>query len=130
MRNDSYSRRQFLIQSGLLGAAALSGRALRAGESASIITPSPLPHGQAEACIFIWLGGGACHIDTWDPKRRGDGHATPGSYYDAIPTAIRGVQVCQHLQRTAPLLDRCAPLRTVHHSLSADHAAAANLMHT
>ena len=30
------------------------------------------PKGKAEHCIFIWLGGGACHVDTWDPKRKGD----------------------------------------------------------
>ena len=29
--------------------------------------------GKAEHCIFIWLGGGACQIDTFDPKRQGDG---------------------------------------------------------
>ena len=28
--------------------------------------------GKVEHCIHIWLGGGACQIDTWDPKIKGD----------------------------------------------------------
>src|SRR5688572_18678079 len=57
------------------------------------------PKGKAEHCIFVWLGGGAAHIDTWDPKRKGDGKKVAGSAYDAIDTAIPDVQVCQHLSK-------------------------------
>ena len=28
--------------------------------------------GKAEHCIFIWLGGGMSHADTFDPKALGD----------------------------------------------------------
>src|SRR5215203_3182165 len=48
------------------------------------------PKGKAEHCIFIWLGGGAAHIDTWDPKRLGDFKKMAGSAYPAIDTAIPG----------------------------------------
>ncbi|HZO55110.1 MAG TPA: DUF1501 domain-containing protein [Bryobacteraceae bacterium] len=88
------------------------------------------PKASAEACIFIWLGGGAAHIDTFDPKVRGDGKKKAGSYYDAINTAIPGVQVCEHLNHSAPLLDRCALLRSITHGIKGEHAAAANLVHT
>ena len=38
---------------------------------------------------MLWLGGGAGQMDTFDPKRKGDPKAKkPGSYYDAIDTAI------------------------------------------
>ncbi len=85
----------------------------------------------AEHCILLWLGGGACQIDTWDPKRRGDAEKKiPGSAYDAIPTAIRGENVCTHLRRSAPLLDRAVLVRTVYHKLVDEHAAATNRMHT
>jgi len=87
--------------------------------------------GTADGCIFIWLGGGACHIDTWDPKRRGDPNARqPGSDYDPIPTAIEGVQVCQHLPRMADRLDRAVLFRSVHHDVIDEHAAAVNRVHT
>lgn len=91
---------------------------------------APPPKGKADACIFLWLGGGAAHIDTFDPKRRGDGRKQAGSYYDAIPTAVKGVEVCEHLKRTANLLDRTALLRTISHSIVSEHGAASNLMHT
>ena len=86
--------------------------------------------GRADACIYIWLGGGAGHIDTFDPKRKGDGRDTPGSYYDAIPTAARDIELCEHLPQLADRMDRCALLRTVSHDLNSQHGAASNLMHT
>lgn len=86
--------------------------------------------GSADACIYIWLGGGAGHIDTFDPKRRSKGRDDPGSYYDSIPTAARGVRLCEHLPHVADRMDRCALLRTVGHDLNNQHGAASNLMHT
>ncbi|QGJ71002.1 Secreted protein containing DUF1501 [Planctomycetales bacterium 10988] len=87
--------------------------------------------GKAEHCIFLWLGGGVSQIDTWDPKRvTKDGLKDPGSAYPAIETAIQGEKICEHLSRTAPLLDRAAILRTVHHNAKDEHTAATNQMHT
>ncbi|HEY2414577.1 MAG TPA: DUF1501 domain-containing protein [Pirellulaceae bacterium] len=87
--------------------------------------------GKAEHCIFVWLGGGAGQIDTWDPKRLGDPKAKKaGSYYSAVDTAIEGVQVCEHLGQCAKVLDRFALVRTVHHEVIDEHAAAVNRMHT
>jgi hypothetical protein len=40
------------------------------------------------------------------------------------------VQVCEHLPKCAPLLDRFVLLRTVHHEVIDEHAAAVNRMHT
>lgn len=88
------------------------------------------PRATADSCIFIWLGGGACHIDTWDPKRKGDPQAkVAGSNYDAIPTAVPGLEICQHLSRMAPLMDRAVVLRSVHHDVIDEHAAAVNRVH-
>lgn len=87
--------------------------------------------GTAEHVISIWLGGGMGQIDTFDPKRKGDPKAkVPGSYYDAIDTAVPGVQVCEHLSMLAPLMDRVTAVRTVHHDVIDEHAAATNRMHT
>jgi len=88
------------------------------------------PKGKAEHCIFIWLGGGAAHIDTWDPKRVGDFKKVAGSAYPAIDTAIPGVQVCEHLKGCAKILDRFVLLRTVNHNVIDEHAAATNRVHT
>ncbi len=125
--NSSLNRRAFLARTGT-GAAALGLGGL-----------SPLfaqekktyPQGKAEHCIFIWLGGGCAHTDTWDPKRLGDPQKKiAGSAYPAIDTAIPGVQLCEHLKGTAKLLDRFALLRTVNHDIIDEHAAATNFVHT
>lgn len=80
---------------------------------------------------MVWLGGGACQIDTWDPKRVGDAKTKKaGSYYKAIDTAVKGVQVCEHLPKCAKLLDRFNVVRTVHHNTIDEHAAATYRMHT
>ena len=87
--------------------------------------------GKADHCIMLWLGGGACQIDTWDPKRRGDAKKRKaGSYYDEIPTVVDDIQVCEHLPRSAQIMDRLTLIRTVHHSTIDEHAAAVNRMHT
>lgn len=110
----------------LLGGAALVAQRVMATEEIH-----PAPRGKADHCLFIWLGGGACHIDTWDPKRRGDPKAKkPGSYYAGIQTAIPGVQVCEHLNKCAKVLDRFTLLRAIHHDVVDEHAAATNFMHT
>jgi hypothetical protein len=102
----------------------------RLGADDAISNNVPAVRGSAEHCIFLWLGGGACQIDTFDPKRvTTDGRKDPGSAYPAIDTAIPGVQVCEHLSRTAPLMDRCVPIRSVHHEVIDEHAAAVYRMH-
>lgn len=90
----------------------------------------PPPRGEATACVMLWLGGGAAQIDTFDPKQRGDGKKRPGSYYDAIPTAVSGAKLTEHLPRLADRLDRCALVRTLHHKIIDEHAAATNIVHT
>ena len=80
---------------------------------------------------MIWLGGGMAQIDTFDPKAEGDPKAKKaGSYYPSIDTAVPGVQVCEHLQHTAKLMEHVTALRTVHHNVVDEHAAATNRMHT
>ncbi len=94
-------------------------------------TTLTFPRGKAEHVISIWLGGGMGQIDTFDPKRRGDPKAkVAGSYYDAIDTAVPGVQVCEHLKQLAPLMDRVTAVRTINHNVIDEHAAATNRMHT
>jgi len=119
------SRRQFLARAGAAGLAASALPFARAEE------PDETPKGKADACIFLWLGGGACHIDTFDPKRRGDPKAKrAGSDYDPIPTAVPGVQVCEHLKETAKILDRLVLVRSLHHNVIDEHAAAVQRVHT
>lgn len=121
----SIVRRDFLATSTAVAAAGFGATVVASDEK------SPLKLGKAEHCIFLWLGGGSGQIDTWDPKRLGDPKAKKaGSYYPAIDTAIPGVQVCEHLAHCAKVLDRFVLVRTVHHDVIDEHAAAVNRMHT
>lgn len=87
--------------------------------------------GKAEHVISIWLGGGMGQIDTFDPKAKGDPSTKrAGSYYESIPTAVDGVHVCEHLPLIADRMDRVTAVRSVHHEVIDEHAAATNRMHT
>jgi len=132
----SPSRRSFLHSASQVSLGAMAGSWVLSTPARGFEEPDDsrqkeLPRGKAEHCVFIWLGGGACHIDTWDPKRRGDPKTRkPGSDYDAIETAISGTQICQHLPRCAQVLDRFNIVRTVNHDVIDEHAAAAHRVHT
>jgi hypothetical protein len=121
------SRRDFLATAAAGATAGVLASPLLAGESPS----QPVRKGKADHVISIWLGGGMAQIDTFDPKRRGDPQQkVAGSYYDSIDTSVPGVQVCEHLKQLAPLMDRVTAVRTVHHEVIDEHAAATNRMHT
>ena len=120
-------RRQFIKTASATTAAS----ALHSSAQASESTQTKTPLGKAEHCVMIWLGGGMAQMDTFDPKEMGDAKAKKaGSYYPAIDTAVPGVQVCQHLAKTAKWMEHVTALRTVHHNVVDEHAAATNRMHT
>jgi len=94
-------------------------------------TSGEILRGKAEHVISIWLGGGMGQIDTFDPKQQGDPKAKKaGAYYGSVDTAVQGVQLCEHLSQLAPLMDRVTAVRSVHHEMIDEHAAATNRMHT
>lgn len=114
------NRRDFLAASAILA-------------TSSKVRSAPMPKGKAEHCIFLWLGGGMGQIDTFDPKSLGKNQGTPklaGSLYSAIDTAVPDVKICEHLPRTAGLMDRVTAVRTVNHKVIDEHAFATNLVHT
>lgn len=117
-------RRQFLHTAALAPLATLGVRASAA---------APVPRGKAEHCIFIWLGGGMCQTDTFDPKALGDPKASPkkaGSAYPSIETSVPGVRVCEHLPKVARQMEHVTAVRTVFHTVINEHAIATNFVHT
>jgi hypothetical protein len=96
-------------------------------------TVAHMPKGKAEHCIFIWLGGGMAQEDTFDPKDLGDNLGSPkkaGSLYKSIETSVPGVRVCEHLSKTAKLMEHMTAIRTVNHKVIDEHAFATNIVHT
>jgi hypothetical protein len=112
-RCDGVSRRDFL-HLGVLSALGLSLAdwfRLRAN-AADIASPAG---GKAKACILLWLDGGPSHLDTFDLKP--DAPAEVRSQFKAIRTAVNGVQICEHLPRTAEVMGDIALIRSLTHEL-------------
>ncbi|MDB6006216.1 MAG: hypothetical protein JWR15_3203 [Prosthecobacter sp.] len=117
------NRRSFLTSAAAFGAAPLFANN----------TPVHMPKGKAEHCIFIWLGGGMAQIDTFDPKKLGsntDKTKVAGSLYKAIDTTVPGIQVTEHLSKTAKVMEHVTVMRTVNHHVIDEHAFATNMVHT
>jgi len=116
-------RRNFLTTTAL---ASLAPSLLRGNTAVNI------PKGKAEHCIMIWLGGGMAQMDTFDPKKLGsaDKPYVKGSAYKSIGSAVPGVQLCEHLSKTAPLMERVTAVRSVYHNIINEHGIATNFVHT
>ncbi|MFN9641851.1 MAG: DUF1501 domain-containing protein, partial [Pirellula sp.] len=116
--------RRHFVQASVSAASLASFSGIARSEAAPI-------RGQAEHVISIWLGGGMGQGDTFDPKKKGDpAKKIAGSYYESIETTVPGVRLCEHLSKLAPLMDHVTAVRTVHHDVIDEHAAATNRMHT
>ena len=69
--------------------------------------------GKAKSVMLLYLLGGAATQDMWDLKP-----AAPVEVrgeFKPIATSVTGVQVCEHLPKTARWMHRCALVRSVHH---------------
>src|SRR5882762_7117685 len=60
---------------------------------------------KAQACILLWLDGGASQVDTWDPK--------PESAFRPISTNVAGIQVSELLPRVSQHMDKLALIRSM-----------------
>lgn len=99
---DGLTRRALLTRAAaLLGVLALPDLAWAGDPPAA---PAP-----ARSLILLFMAGGMSHLDTLDPK---PGRPVQGAI-GAIPTAVDGVQLGQHLPNLARVLDRCALIRSL-----------------
>ena len=73
--------------------------------------------GKAKAAIFVRLGGGPSHMDTFDLKP--DAPETHRGEFKPIATNVDGVQISEHLPKLAKCADKFAILRGVSHTLAA-----------
>lgn len=85
---------------------------------------APLPiQGKAKAVIQVWLWGGSCHLDTFDPKPAA-GVAYAGPYAGrAINTKVDGIQLGPLLPQLATLAESFALLRGMTHGSNAHETA-------
>ena len=78
-----------------------------------------------KACILMWMGGGPPTIDLWDIKvgSKNQGEFSP------IDTAAPGVQISEHLPKTAQVFDKLSIVRSMS-TREADHGRGRYFMHT
>jgi hypothetical protein len=119
-RSLGQSRRDFL-RAGVLGAGAAWGlslpQLLRAEEAGTASR-------RETSVIILWMRGGPSHIDMWDMKPQ-----APAEYrgeFEPVATRVPGIQLCEHLPKTAACLDQWSIIRSMHHRPEdgiADHSS-------
>lgn len=92
---------------GLLQAEATAGSALRPP--------------RAKRVIFLFQWGGPSHVDMFDMKPHV--HSDYRSLYKPISTSVPGLQVCEHLPKTATVMHHFAQIRSVHHTMNNHNSA-------
>ncbi len=78
--------------------------------------------GRAKAVIQIWMWGGPCHIDTFDPKPKA-GYDYCGPLDKDIPTNVDGIRINENLPILAKNADKYAIIRTMTHGINAHETA-------
>jgi hypothetical protein len=108
---DGLTRRETLTAGALtlLG----SGFTLPQLLSAENRKPAETRPGKAKNVILLYLLGGAATQDMWDLKPNAP--AEVRGEFKPVPTSAPGVQICEHLPRTAKWMHRAAIVRSVHH---------------
>jgi len=92
--------RREALKRGVLGAAGLA----MAGKFARPVRSAPVT-GKAKSVIQIWMWGGPCHIDTFDPKPQA-GNDYCGPLESPIKTNVGGIQICELLPLLAQQADK------------------------
>jgi uncharacterized protein (DUF1501 family) len=106
--------RRSALQSALIASGSLALPEVLRLRAASAAADSGRP---STAVIFVQLGGGPSHFETYDPKP--DAPAEYRGGLGAIPTAVPGIRFCELLPEQAKLADRLAIVRSVtHHEAS------------
>ncbi len=102
------NRRQ-LLQTSALGLSGWDSRNARAGQR-----PFDLPgFGRAKRCLVLYIYGAWSQLDTFDPKP-GAPEQIRGEF-GVIDSCLPGLPICEHLPRTASVLDRGTLIRSMSH---------------
>jgi len=114
-------RRAFLRQ-GALGAAGLMV-APRLGLDALAAPARPPVKAKAKAVIQLWLWGGPCHIDTFDPKPKA-GNDYTGPLNQVVKTNVAGIELNATLPELAKQADKFSIIRSMTHGINGHETAA------
>lgn len=101
--------RRTLLKIGGLGLAELTQAELLRAENAA-----PARHATAKSVILLFQFGGPSHLDTFDPKP--EAPAEIRGEFDSIATNVPEIRIAENLPLLAPLADKFALVRSVHHN--------------
>ncbi|MCA9028742.1 MAG: DUF1501 domain-containing protein [Planctomycetaceae bacterium] len=76
---------------------------------------------RAKSVIFLFQFGGPSHVDLFDMKP--DAPDGIRSQFSPIGTSVPGLSICEHLPKTAKVMDRVALVRSVHHTMKNHNSA-------
>ena len=107
--------RRRMLQAGTLGWLGLDLAGLLRAEQSRATTP-------IRSCILLFYYGGPSHLDTWDMKPNAPKEVR--GEFRSIATTVPGVRVCEHMPRSARVVDKLAIVRSVHHPMRNHNAAA------
>jgi len=101
---DGISRREFLT----VGALGLGGLALPQLLATEARAAKRNPH---KSVIMVFLPGGPSHHDMFDMKM--DAPSDIRGEFKPIKTKVPGIEICEHLPRTAKMMDKFAIIRSL-----------------
>jgi hypothetical protein len=105
------------------GLAAAAGLCLAEGLTWAAPAPKPALAGKAKSVIQIWAWGGACHLDTFDPKPEA-GNDYCGPLNSPVATNVDGIRISELLPLLAKQADKYSLIRSLtHHNNSHETAA-------
>jgi hypothetical protein len=117
---DGLTRRE-LLRVGALGIGGLSLPGLLRLQEAAAATPKP----KAKSIIVLFLSGGPSQLDMWDLKPEAPEEIR--GTFKPIATSVPGIQISEHLPRTARLARHYHIIRSMSHA-NGNHPAAAYWM--
>ncbi|MCI0607369.1 DUF1501 domain-containing protein [bacterium] len=109
----------------LLRWGAQAGAALTFGQVLGLTSLFAQPAKHPKACILLWMAGGPSQLDTFDPKPG----SSNGGEFRAIPTAVPGIQISEHLPLLAREMKDLAIIRSMN-SREGSHERARYFVHT
>jgi len=115
------SRRDFLKVGVLAGMGLTLPQLVRAREVAAAEGKKPAN------VIFLFLDGGPSHLETFDMKP--DAPAEIRGEFKPIETNVYGIRICEHMPKTAKVMNLFTILRSVSHNDS-NHSAGNHFMTT
>ncbi|MBS0261601.1 MAG: DUF1501 domain-containing protein [Planctomycetes bacterium] len=86
--------------------------------AATLPEPPPAANGKARSVIFLWMGGGVTHIDSFDPKPEAPEEIR--GTLATIDTSLPGVQFAETCPELAKIAHKLALVRSFSHD-SNDH---------